>query len=77
MYGIESLRGYNPTGEAGYFLTGMGLWLTDTLTILPGLITGFCQVMLLLAIAGLGAPAEAARVGPEAGKCGRGVCAGA
>lgn len=40
-----------PSGEAGYFLTGMGLWLTDSLTILPGLITGFCQVMLLLAIA--------------------------
>jgi ABC-type transport system involved in multi-copper enzyme maturation permease subunit len=40
-----------PAGEAGHFINGMALWLTDTLTILPGLVIGFCQVMLLLAVA--------------------------
>jgi hypothetical protein len=40
-----------PAGEAGSFINGMTLWSTDTLTILPGLVIGMCQVMLLLAVA--------------------------
>jgi ABC-type transport system involved in multi-copper enzyme maturation permease subunit len=40
-----------PAGEAASFSHGMALWWTDTLTILPGLVIGSCQVMLLLAVA--------------------------
>jgi len=40
-----------PAGEAGHFINGMALWVTDTLAILPGLVIGSCQVMLLLAVA--------------------------
>jgi ABC-type transport system involved in multi-copper enzyme maturation permease subunit len=41
----------SPSGEAGSFIQGMAQWGTDTLTILPGLVIGFCHVMLLLAVA--------------------------
>lgn len=46
---VEGLLG---TGlEPSSFLRGTGLWLADALTVVPGLIIGFCQVMILLAIA--------------------------
>ncbi|MBY0523805.1 MAG: ABC transporter permease [Gemmataceae bacterium] len=48
---MGAVRGISPVGEAGSFLHGMTLWSTDTATILPGLVIGFCQVMVLLAIA--------------------------
>jgi ABC-type transport system involved in multi-copper enzyme maturation permease subunit len=38
-------------GEARDFLRGVGLWLFQTAKLLPGMTLGFCQVMVLLAIA--------------------------
>jgi hypothetical protein len=37
--------------EAHAFLRGTGLWIVDTVENMPGLILGFCQVMVLLAVA--------------------------
>jgi ABC-type transport system involved in multi-copper enzyme maturation permease subunit len=40
-----------PSGEMGAIVSGAALWIADALTILPGLVIGFCQVMLLVAVA--------------------------
>jgi hypothetical protein len=37
--------------EVADLLKGIGFWVNDALEILPGLVLGFCQVMVLLAIA--------------------------
>jgi len=47
----EWLENYTPTGEPRDFLRGVGLWLFQSASLLPGLVLGFCQVMVLLAIA--------------------------
>ena len=38
-------------GSLADLMRGMGLWTDDALTAMPGLVQGFCQVMVLLAIA--------------------------
>lgn len=38
-------------GEAAGFLRGIAFWFADLLTVLPGILLGFGQVMLLVAIA--------------------------
>jgi hypothetical protein len=38
-------------GELADFMRGVGFWVNDALEILPGLVLGFCQVMVLLAVA--------------------------
>jgi hypothetical protein len=45
------LEAYTPMGEARDFLRGAGGWLFQTAELAPGLTLGFCQVMVLLAIA--------------------------
>jgi ABC-type transport system involved in multi-copper enzyme maturation permease subunit len=40
-----------PDTASGELIRGMGLWTHDTLTALPGLIIGFCQVAVLTAVA--------------------------
>ena len=45
------LENYAPVGEPRDFLRGTGLWLFQSASLLPGLTLGFCQVMVLLAIA--------------------------
>ena len=45
------LETYTSAGEARYFLQGVGLWAFQTAELFPGLMLGFCQVMILLAIA--------------------------
>src|SRR5207249_4128098 len=40
-----------PRSSTAWFVRGMGLWITDAGLALPGLAVGFCQVMVLLAIA--------------------------
>src|SRR5262249_4379200 len=40
-----------PVGEPRAFMTGAGMWLYQTLDLVPGLTLGFCQVMVLLALA--------------------------
>jgi ABC-type transport system involved in multi-copper enzyme maturation permease subunit len=47
----EWLENYSPAGEPRDFLRGTGLWLFQSVALLPGLTLGFCQVMVLLAIA--------------------------
>jgi len=48
---IDLVNRYAPRGEAAAFVKGMGLWTDDVAGMLPGLVIGFCQVMVLLAIA--------------------------
>jgi ABC-type transport system involved in multi-copper enzyme maturation permease subunit len=45
------LDAWVPAGEATDFLRGAGLWAFQTADLLPGLVLGFGQVMVLLAIA--------------------------
>lgn len=45
------LEAYAPMSEARDFLRGAGGWLFQSVELAPGLILGFCQVMVLLAIA--------------------------
>jgi ABC-type transport system involved in multi-copper enzyme maturation permease subunit len=45
------LESATPPGEARDFLRGVGMWLFQTASLLPGMTLGFCQVMVLLAIA--------------------------
>lgn len=45
------LEAYAPAGEPRDFLRGVGLWTFQSAALLPGLSLGFCQVMVLLAIA--------------------------
>jgi ABC-type transport system involved in multi-copper enzyme maturation permease subunit len=40
-----------PEGEAAGWLRGVALWSADSLALLPGVLLGFGQVMLLVAIA--------------------------
>src|SRR5439155_17660806 len=40
-----------PTGEGIDIGRGMALWFLDVAEVLPGLILGFCQLMVLLSIA--------------------------
>jgi ABC-type transport system involved in multi-copper enzyme maturation permease subunit len=40
-----------PDTTAGELLHGIGLWISDALTALPGLTIGFCQVAVLTAVA--------------------------
>jgi ABC-type transport system involved in multi-copper enzyme maturation permease subunit len=47
----EWLEMYTSVGETRDFLRGTGLWLFQTAELLPGMTLGFCQVMVLLAIA--------------------------
>jgi hypothetical protein len=42
---------YTSAGEPRDFLRGAGLWLFQTADLLPGMTLGFCQVMVLVAIA--------------------------
>lgn len=46
-----ALKTLSPTDEAAGFLQGTSIWLADALAGLPGLMIGFCQAMVLLAIA--------------------------
>lgn len=39
------------TGEVSYFLQGAARWFADSLSVLPGLLVGFGQVMLFLGVA--------------------------
>jgi ABC-2 family transporter protein len=48
---VDAVQRYAPPGEPAAFLKGLLLWTDDLLTTLPGLVIGFCQVMVLLAIA--------------------------
>src|SRR4029077_6600991 len=48
---VDLVNQYVPFGEAAAFVKGVGLWTDDAATTLPGLVIGFCQVMVLLAIA--------------------------
>jgi ABC-type transport system involved in multi-copper enzyme maturation permease subunit len=48
---IEWLDSYTADGETRHFLRGTGLWLFQSADLLPGMTLGFCQVMVLLAIA--------------------------
>jgi len=45
------LEAWAPAGEATDFLRGAGLWIFQTADLLPGLVLGFGQVMVLVAIA--------------------------
>jgi ABC-type transport system involved in multi-copper enzyme maturation permease subunit len=45
------LDAWAPAGEATDFLQGAGLWAFQTANLVPGLVLGFGQVMVLLAIA--------------------------
>jgi ABC-type transport system involved in multi-copper enzyme maturation permease subunit len=45
---VDLLR---PSGEMADFYQGFLLWVSDALESLPGLVLGFCKVMVLLAIA--------------------------
>jgi len=47
----EWLEKYAPVGEPREFLRGAGLWLFQSGSLLPGVVLGFCQVMVLVAIA--------------------------
>lgn len=40
-----------PAGESAHFVQGIVLWLGEVLAVAPGLVVGFSQVMVLLAIA--------------------------
>jgi hypothetical protein len=48
---VDMVQRYAPSGESAAFLKGLGLWVDDLASTLPGMIIGFCQVMVLLAIA--------------------------
>lgn len=45
------LASWLPTAENHDFYRGIGMWFVETSETLPGLVLGFCQVMVLLAIA--------------------------
>jgi hypothetical protein len=45
------LEAYTSVGEQRDFLRGAGLWLFQSAELAPGLTLGFCQVMVLVAIA--------------------------
>jgi hypothetical protein len=45
------LEDYTTPGEPRDFMRGIGLWAFQTAELLPGMTLGFCQVMVLLAIA--------------------------
>ena len=45
------LETYTSAGEPRDFLRGVGLWVFQSAELFPGLILGFCQVMVLVAIA--------------------------
>jgi ABC-type transport system involved in multi-copper enzyme maturation permease subunit len=45
---VENTMGRSSSGD---LLRGIGLWIGDTLTALPGLTIGFCQVLVLIAVA--------------------------
>lgn len=48
---VELSRGLFPESSLVDLATGIGLWADDLLMSTPGLVIGFCQVMVLLAIA--------------------------
>jgi hypothetical protein len=48
---LSSVRHWLGEGELPDFVKGIGYWFNDALEVLPGLVLGFCQVMVLLAIA--------------------------
>jgi ABC-type transport system involved in multi-copper enzyme maturation permease subunit len=48
---LTMVRDYFGEGELADLLKGAGFWLSDALEILPGLVLGFCQVMVILAVA--------------------------
>lgn len=48
---VDLVRNYAPVGEGAALVRGMGLWADYVASISAGLILGFCQVMVLLAIA--------------------------
>jgi ABC-type transport system involved in multi-copper enzyme maturation permease subunit len=48
---LRFVADYVPAGEASDFVRGMGLWVDDSGSALPGLIIVSCQVMVLLSIA--------------------------
>ena len=45
------LQNYAPSTEAADFLRGAFQWAVETGDVLPGVVLGFCQVMVLLAVA--------------------------
>jgi ABC-type transport system involved in multi-copper enzyme maturation permease subunit len=45
------LNSYTSPGESRDFLRGVGLWAFQSAELFPGLTLGFCQVMVMLAIA--------------------------
>jgi hypothetical protein len=47
---IDLVNRYVPAGEASWLVRGVGFWVDDLNTALPGLVIGFGQVMVLLAI---------------------------
>jgi hypothetical protein len=48
---VDLVRNYAPAGEGAALVRGMGLWADYVASVSAGLILGFCQVMVLLAIA--------------------------
>jgi hypothetical protein len=48
---VDLVNNYAPVGEGAELVRGMGLWADYVAGTLAGLILGFCQVMVLLAIA--------------------------
>lgn len=48
---LAAAQGLAPAGVAGSYLRGVALWFADTASILPGLVIGTSQVMVLLGIA--------------------------
>lgn len=48
---VNFLNDYCPVGDVQHFMRGAGLWLFKSLELAPGVLLGFGQVMILLAIA--------------------------
>jgi ABC-type transport system involved in multi-copper enzyme maturation permease subunit len=48
---VTAVHDHVGEGELADLLKGVGFWVNDALEILPGLVLGFCQVMVLLAVA--------------------------
>jgi ABC-type transport system involved in multi-copper enzyme maturation permease subunit len=48
---VELLQDYVQSGTARDLLRGVGLWTSDSLSLLPGLVQGFCEVAVLIALA--------------------------
>jgi ABC-type transport system involved in multi-copper enzyme maturation permease subunit len=48
---VIALRDHVPAGEGSDLLRGVGLWMDDSASLLPGVAVSFCHVMILLAVA--------------------------